>query len=191
MKILQSLFSRGAKRDERAAGALALAKDLQKKGEPHAAMAAYREALDHGASAAPIHLQLGVLHASLSEHERAIEHLEKALESAQPLETPRSFMTVHGHDDMRRRRLGRELERFLEMLDGALMLGQAGVQHAELKMDRRGARPVIERLAVSRHGRVRFAFLLQVLGKRKRAGRALVSFRAAGKSDCKIFMCKW
>src|SRR6267143_1162626 len=82
MKILQSLFSRGAKRDERAAGALALAKDLQKKGEPHAAMAAYREALDHGASAAPIHLQLGVLHASLSEHERAIEHLEKALELA-------------------------------------------------------------------------------------------------------------
>src|SRR2546426_2686069 len=82
MKILQSLFSRGAKRNEHAAGALALAKGLQKKGEPHAAMAAYREALDHGAPAGPIHLQLGVLHASLSEHEHAIEHLEKALELA-------------------------------------------------------------------------------------------------------------
>src|SRR5213079_2213643 len=65
-----------------AAGALALARDLQKKGEPRAAMAAYREALDRGASAAPIHLQLGVLHAGLSEHEQAIGHLEKALELA-------------------------------------------------------------------------------------------------------------
>ena len=77
--------------------------------------------------------------------------------------------------------VGRELERFLEMPDGLLMLGQAGVQHAELKVDRRRARPAIERLAVSRHGGPRLAFLLQVPGKSERAGRALVSFRAPGK----------
>jgi hypothetical protein len=80
--FFRSLFFEGAKRNGRAAGALALAKDLQKKGEPRPAMAAYREALDHGAPAAPIHLQLGVLHAGLSEHEHAIGHLEKALELA-------------------------------------------------------------------------------------------------------------
>ena len=79
--LFKSFFSRGAKRDGHAAGALALAKDLQKKGEPHAAIAAYREALEHGAPAAPIHLQLGVLHASLSEQEHAIEHLEKATQN--------------------------------------------------------------------------------------------------------------
>jgi len=75
----KSLFSRHGKASEQALAALALAKDLQRKGEPREAIAAYRQALDGGAPAADIHLQLGVLHAGLSEHEGAIEHLEKAI----------------------------------------------------------------------------------------------------------------
>jgi tetratricopeptide (TPR) repeat protein len=56
---------------------LALAKALHRAGEEREAAAAYHNALDRGAPASGIHLQLGVLYAALSEHASAIEHLEK------------------------------------------------------------------------------------------------------------------
>jgi len=56
---------------------LAFAKALQRAGEGREAVAAYRKALDRGAPAPGVHLQLGVLHAALFEYESAIEHLEK------------------------------------------------------------------------------------------------------------------
>lgn len=58
---------------------LASAKDLHKKGEPRAAIATYHKALKAGAPAAEVHLQLGVLHAELSEHDAAIGELQKAI----------------------------------------------------------------------------------------------------------------
>jgi Tetratricopeptide repeat len=61
---------------------LAKAKDLQRKGEPRAALAAYREALALGAPAAQIELQLGALHAGLGEGERAEAHLRRAIDLA-------------------------------------------------------------------------------------------------------------
>src|SRR5207302_7842620 len=140
-----------------------------------------------------------------AQRERALEERDGLLEAPQ--------IVHHRSEHAKRVRIvWRELERFLEMVDGVLMLGQASVQHAKLKMDRRGGRPVIERLAVSRNGRVRLAFLLQILGKRKGASRVPVPFRAAGKkrfeqsfqddppraaasgtstSHCVIFTCKW
>jgi len=56
---------------------LAFARALQRAGEEREAAAAYRKALDRGAPAPGVHLQLGVLHAALFEYESAIEHLEK------------------------------------------------------------------------------------------------------------------
>ena len=62
-----------------AAAWLARAQALQKAGEPRDAIAAYRAALARGADPAPVHLQLGVLHAGLSEHAPAIAALEKVI----------------------------------------------------------------------------------------------------------------
>jgi len=58
---------------------LAKAKDLQRSGEPRAALAAYREALALGAPAAQVELQLGVLHATLAERQEAEAHLRQAV----------------------------------------------------------------------------------------------------------------
>lgn len=58
---------------------LAQAKERRTAGEPRAAIALYRQALDAGAPAADAHLQLGVLHQSLSEHDQAIEELRRAI----------------------------------------------------------------------------------------------------------------
>jgi hypothetical protein len=65
-----------------AAERLAAAKDLQGRGELRAALAACREALALGAAAAPVELQLGVLHAALAERERAETHLRNAIRLA-------------------------------------------------------------------------------------------------------------
>src|SRR5688500_1726879 len=62
-----------------AAAWLSRAQALQKAGEPRDAIAAYRSALARGADPAPVQLQLGVLHAGLSEHAPAIAALEKAI----------------------------------------------------------------------------------------------------------------
>ena len=58
---------------------LALAKALHKAGEEREAIAAYHEALERGAPAGGVHLQLGVLHMTLAEYPRAEEHLKKVL----------------------------------------------------------------------------------------------------------------
>ena len=58
---------------------LTKAKELQKSGEPRAAIAAYHEALAMGAPSASVELQLGALHASLAEREQAEAHLRKAI----------------------------------------------------------------------------------------------------------------
>lgn len=59
---------------------LALAQQRQKAGEPRAAIAAYRKALEAGAPAAEAHLQLGALHAGLSEYDAAVEELNRSIE---------------------------------------------------------------------------------------------------------------
>jgi cytochrome c-type biogenesis protein CcmH/NrfG len=58
------------------------ARESRKKGEPRAALAAYRKALQRGGPSAEIELQLGVLHAGLGERDRAEVHLRKAIEQA-------------------------------------------------------------------------------------------------------------
>ena len=58
---------------------LAQAKTAQAAGELPAAVNAYRKALEAGAPAGDVHLQLGVLHTTLNEHPQAIEHLEAAI----------------------------------------------------------------------------------------------------------------
>jgi hypothetical protein len=58
---------------------LARANELQKQGEPRAAIATYARALEDGGPAAQIELQLGVLHAGLAERAFAEEHLRKAI----------------------------------------------------------------------------------------------------------------
>jgi len=62
---------------------LALAKALHKAGEEREAIAAYHEALQRGAPAGGVHLQLGVLHMTLAEYPRAEEHFKKVL-AAEP-----------------------------------------------------------------------------------------------------------
>jgi len=57
---------------------LALARAWRTAGEPRDAIAAYAKALECGAPAADTHLQLGVLHAQLSEHTQAVRELEAA-----------------------------------------------------------------------------------------------------------------
>jgi tetratricopeptide (TPR) repeat protein len=59
---------------------LALAKALHRAGEEREAAAAYLKALDRGAPAPGVHLQIGVLYAALFEHESAIKHLEKTID---------------------------------------------------------------------------------------------------------------
>ena len=56
---------------------LALAGALKKAEEPRDAIAAYRKALQCGASAGKVHLQLGVLHMTLADYALAQEHFEK------------------------------------------------------------------------------------------------------------------
>jgi tetratricopeptide (TPR) repeat protein len=58
---------------------LARARELQTAGEQREAVAAYHKALASGARAPDVHLQLGVLHATLSEHDSAIRHLEESI----------------------------------------------------------------------------------------------------------------
>src|SRR5688572_7698175 len=58
---------------------LGRARELQNAGEPRAAIDACHAALGLGAPAAEVHLQLGVLHHTLSEYEIAIAHLEKVV----------------------------------------------------------------------------------------------------------------
>jgi GT2 family glycosyltransferase len=85
-----------AKLEPRSADAwFALAKALQKAGEPREAVTACRKALDCGIPAREVHLQLGMAHAQLSEHERAIAHLERAIELApQDADAVRMLRTV-------------------------------------------------------------------------------------------------
>jgi Tfp pilus assembly protein PilF len=76
--VLKKLFQ-SFRPAPRAAERLAAAKDLQKRGELRAALAACGEALALGADAAAVELQLGVLHAALAEREQAEIHLRKAI----------------------------------------------------------------------------------------------------------------
>jgi tetratricopeptide (TPR) repeat protein len=78
--LLKSFFSREAPAAPPSGEALlARAKELHRAGEQRAAVEAYTQALAGGAPAADVHLQLGVLHAALFEHESAISHLEQAI----------------------------------------------------------------------------------------------------------------
>ena len=61
------------------AAKLAEARQLQRAGEPRAAIDAYRKALAEGASETEVHLQLGALHSDLGEHALAADHLNKVL----------------------------------------------------------------------------------------------------------------
>src|SRR5437764_9553783 len=63
---------------QEAAAWLALAQALRKAGELRDAVAAYATALERGAPAVDVHLQLGVLHAQLGEHAVAMRELEAA-----------------------------------------------------------------------------------------------------------------
>ena len=77
-QFLKSLV--GHKPAEQIDAWLALAKEQRKAGEPREAIATYRKALKAGAPAAETHLQLGVLHAELSEHAAAIDELKKTID---------------------------------------------------------------------------------------------------------------
>lgn len=67
-----------AEREPRSADAwLALAGASRKAGEPRDSIAAYRKALECGASAGNVHLQLGVLHMTLADYALAQEHFQK------------------------------------------------------------------------------------------------------------------
>ena len=78
--LLKSLFSREAPAETRSAEALlARARELHRAGEQRAAIDAYTQALAGGAPAADVHLQLGVVHAALFEHDIALSHLEQAI----------------------------------------------------------------------------------------------------------------
>ena len=76
---IEACRARVALKPDSADAWLALAKALHGAGEEREAAAAYHKALDRGAPAPSVHLQLGVLHAALFEYESAIEHLEKAM----------------------------------------------------------------------------------------------------------------
>jgi hypothetical protein len=65
-----------------AAARLAEARQLQRAGEPRAAIDAYRQALAAGAAEAEVHLQLGALHSDLGEHQLAVDHLSRVLSLA-------------------------------------------------------------------------------------------------------------
>ena len=67
-----------ADREPRSAEAwLSLAGVLKKADEPRDSIAAYRKALECGASAGKVHLQLGVLHMTIGDYPLAQEHFEK------------------------------------------------------------------------------------------------------------------
>jgi len=80
-QFLQSVLGSGkGPGDSRTADEwLADAREKQGAGELRAAVAAYRMALERGAQDPDLHLQLGVLHASLAEYEPAIDALNTAI----------------------------------------------------------------------------------------------------------------
>jgi hypothetical protein len=82
--VLRNLFSSLKRKasPEQIESLLAQAKERRKAGEPRAAIALYREALEAGAPPADTHLQLGVLHQSLAENEQAITELRRAIHIA-------------------------------------------------------------------------------------------------------------
>ena len=83
--MLKAFFRSLAGRKEdpaEAAAWMSRAADLRKAGEPRQAIAAYRKASELGAAAADVHLQLGALHASLAEHDAAIDELQRAIAAA-------------------------------------------------------------------------------------------------------------
>jgi len=94
-RLFKSLFP---EHDGKASEWLAQAKELRKKGEPRAALAAYRKALERGGPRAEIELQLGVLHASLGERERAEIHLRRAIEQAPRDPDPVCMLGTVMHD---------------------------------------------------------------------------------------------
>ena len=62
-----------------AAARLEEAKALQRAGEPRAAITAYTRAMELGAPAVDVNLQLGVLHSELGERDAAASHLQRVL----------------------------------------------------------------------------------------------------------------
>jgi hypothetical protein len=62
-----------------AAARLEEARALQRAGEPRAAIAAYAKAMELGAPAVDVNLQLGVLHNELGERDAAASHLQRVL----------------------------------------------------------------------------------------------------------------
>jgi Tfp pilus assembly protein PilF len=59
-----------------------MAKERCEHGDPRAAIAAYRSALQAGGPVSEVELQLGALHAQLGERDRAETHLRRAIEHA-------------------------------------------------------------------------------------------------------------
>jgi hypothetical protein len=64
---------------ERAAATVEEARALQRAGEPRAAIAAYARAIQLGAPAVDVNLQLGVLHNELGERDAAASYLQRVL----------------------------------------------------------------------------------------------------------------
>lgn len=80
--MLKTLFQSlvGGRPDSAEAAAwISRAEEFGKAGEPRQAIAAYRKARDCGAAPGHVHLQLGALHAGLSEHQQAVAELQMAV----------------------------------------------------------------------------------------------------------------
>jgi cytochrome c-type biogenesis protein CcmH/NrfG len=131
---------------------LAQAKDLRKKGEPRAALAAYRKALELGGPAAEIELQLGVLHAGLGERDRAEAHLRKAIEQAPRDPDPLCMLGTVMHDLRRFDEAARLFEQALalrpDFAEAHFNLGLARFERADF----RGAAASFARCAALNRG---------------------------------------
>jgi tetratricopeptide (TPR) repeat protein len=92
---------------------LGLARSLHKAGEPREALAAYRAAIERGASERDVQLQIGALHASLGEHDQAVGHLEKAVALAPDDADALCMLGTVMNDLLRFDEAGKVLERAL------------------------------------------------------------------------------
>jgi Tfp pilus assembly protein PilF len=150
--LLRSLFKSLFPQRGDAGQWLAQAKDLRSKGELRTALAAYRKALAVGGPSAQIELQLGVLHASLGERDRAEAHLRRAMAQApQDPDAPCMLGTVM-HDQRRFDEAARLFEQALalrpDFAEAHFNLGLARFERADF----RGAAASFARCAALNRG---------------------------------------
>jgi len=98
---------------------LATAKERRAQGDPRAAIMAYRAALEHGAAAAEVELQLGALHAQLGERDRAEAHLRRAIEHAPRVADAHCMLGIVLHELARFDEAARALEQALAIAPDA------------------------------------------------------------------------